>query len=83
MIRIALRTLPVVALLLATACAGTSKLAAGEVQECRKLEITGSKIAKQDCRTVTEWAAHDELEAKRNHEMLIMNQRGASPATMQ
>lgn len=82
MFRYAVSALPVLGLVFVAACVGTPKgLAEGEVRECRKLDITGSKLAKQDCRTTTEWAKFDEDEAKRNAEVLITNQRGADPGT--
>lgn len=63
-------------------CVGTPvELAEGEKKECRSVEVTGSRFPKQECMTVTEWAKHDEDEAKRNAELLIQNQRGANPAT--
>jgi hypothetical protein len=70
------------ALVFTAACAGTYGLAEGEVRECRKMEVTGSKIAKQDCRTNVEWAKYDAEEAERNAAMLQTNQTGADPASM-
>lgn len=76
------RFLPALALVFIAACAGTHGLAEGEVRECRKMEITGSKIPKQDCRTNVEWAKHDAEEAARNAALLDASQAGASPASM-
>lgn len=76
MSRSAVRFLPVLAVVFITACVGTHGLAEGEVRECRKMEITGSKIAKQDCRTNKEWARHDAEEAARNAALLGAGQTG-------
>lgn len=63
-------------------CVGTpANLAEGEKEECRSVEVTGSRFPKRECKTVTEWAKYDEDEAKRNAELLNQNQRGATPAT--
>lgn len=82
MTRSAVRFLPALAAIFVAACAGTHGLAEGEVRECRKIEITGSKFPKQDCRTNVEWAKHDTAEAERSATMLNTNQSGANPATM-
>lgn len=82
MFRTAARILPILGILAATACVGTHGLAEGEYRECRKLNITGSKIAKEDCRTNTEWAKHDAEEAARNAALMESAKSGASPATM-
>ncbi|MFN7056248.1 hypothetical protein [Hyphomonas sp.] len=75
--------LPLVAVAILGACAGTPKdLAAGETRECRRIEVTGSKLAKRDCRTATDWAKYDEEQALVNSESIITNQRGADPYTM-
>ena len=63
------------------ACAGTPKEYAEGQRECRTLEVTGSKIAKRDCRTATEWAKHDELEAARNAESMLSNYRSVDPSS--
>lgn len=82
MFRSVARLLPAFAVLFITACVGTHGLAEGEVRECRKMEITGSKLPKQDCRTNVEWAKYDAEEAERNAAMLNTTQTGADPATM-
>lgn len=82
MFRSVARFLPALAVLFIAACVGTHGLAEGEVRECRKMEITGSKLPKQDCRTNVEWAKYDSEEAERNAAMLNANQSDASPATM-
>lgn len=61
MVRSTLRSLPLIAMLSLVACVGTpSDMAANEEKECRTLNITGSKIAKRECRTASDWAKRDE-----------------------
>ncbi|WP_157532750.1 MULTISPECIES: hypothetical protein [Hyphomonas] len=64
MVRSILRSLPLIAMLSMVACAGTpAGMAANEERECRTLDITGSKIAKRECRTVSDWAKRDQDQA--------------------
>lgn len=68
------------ALLLISACAGTpADRAPGEARECRTLDITGSKIAKRDCRTISDWAQHDEEEAARAEAATMSGKQNADP----
>ncbi|MGE6696866.1 hypothetical protein ACQKH5_04185 [Hyphomonas sp. NPDC076900] len=64
MVRSTLRSLPLIAMLSLVACVGTPEgMAANEERECRSLDITGSKIAKRECRTVSAWAKWDQEQA--------------------
>lgn len=64
MVRFKLCSLPLIAMLSLVACAGTPDgMAANEERECRALDITGSKIAKRECRTVSDWAKRDQEQA--------------------
>lgn len=76
------RTVGVAAVLVValSGCAGTPKeLAANEREECRSIEVTGSKFPKKDCRTVEDWAKHDEDEKARSEGLLSTSRQGVQP----
>jgi hypothetical protein len=62
------------------ACAGTpDELAANQREECRSIEVTGSKFPKKECRTVEDWAQYDEDEKARNKGLLDNARQGVQP----
>lgn len=68
--------------ILLAACAGTpGEGAEAGLQECRTLKITGSKIAKRDCRTLAEWQRYDEEEAARSEAAGAASKQNIDPNT--
>jgi hypothetical protein len=62
------------------ACAGTpGELAANQREECRSIEVTGSKFPRKECRTVEDWAQYDEDEKARNKGLLDNARQGVQP----